>query len=159
MRKTIIALLAVIAVFFGGAAVANSYMRPAYSGTDLLVSGCVIRFSNADGTPSIHANAAHHCAGVSSVRIDQHGQLEIIQTVRGSHDNPILAAIAQTDETLSARGIMVGATGGTDSTRFRLYDTKIGRVLNLNNSSDRMRVQGSTSNLWVMWFHVPGANR
>lgn len=141
----------------GAGAAASSWMTPAVPGSDVVVSGCVIRFSNADGTPSIHANAAHMCAGVESVRIDPAtGWVEITQKVTGATQNPILFAQVQTDETLSGRGIIAGATGGTDRTRFVLHDTTLGRTLDLRVQADRDRVQGRNSNLWVGWFHVPG---
>lgn len=133
----------------------SPYITDAVAGSDVKVSGCVIRFSNADGTPSIHANGAHRCAGVESVRIDGAGQIEVIQTVSGPSENPILFAMCQTDETLGGkRGITCGATGGTGDTSFRLYDTQLGRPLDLRYPADRDRVQGPVSNLWVGWFHT-----
>lgn len=135
---------------------ATAYRTGAVDGGDVIVSGCVIRFSDPDGYPSIHANGAHRCAGVESVGIDGAGRVEVVQTVQGAAENVVLFAQCQTDETLGgARGIICGATGGTDDTSFALYDTRLDRPLDLRYQADRDRVQGPTSNLWVGWLHAP----
>lgn len=153
-----IASLMVGIIIGGTAAVANSWITGAVDGEDLVVSGCVIRFSNADGTPSIHANGAHQCAGVKSVDINKYGEVRVWQTVDTVAKYPILFAQCQADETLGGqRGIICGASGGTDNTRFRLYDTQLGRNLDLNKQADRDRVQHRNANLWVGWFHKDNA--
>ena len=63
-----------------------------------------------------------------------------------------LGALAQSGNTEVC--IIAGASGGTGSTRFRFYDTKLGRPLKLNNYNDRMRLQGETSNMWLGWVHA-----
>ena len=160
-RKGFLASLAAVPfVGKGIQAMANNrqYMRGPISGRDVIISGCVVRFSAPDGTPSIHANAAHGSFGVESVRVDsRNGWVELNQTPMHAPSNPIIFVQAQTDEFLSGRGIIAGATGGTTQTRVSLYDTRIDRLLDLRNRSDRMRIQGEFSNLWVGWIHVPGA--
>lgn len=148
-------LSAAIGLGMVGGAAANSWMTREVDASDVVVSGCVIRFSNADGTPSIHANGAHQCAGVKSVDISPYGEVRVWQTVDTPGTHPILFAQCQADETLGGeRGIICGASGGTDNTRFRLYDTRLGRNLDLNKQADRDRVQHKNANLWVGWFHV-----
>lgn len=138
----------------------RNFMRRPVSGRDVLVSGCVIRFSASDGSPSIHANAAHGAFGVESVGIDPgNGWVVLNQTPMVAPENPIIFVQAQTDEFLSARGIICGATGGTTRTRVNMYDTRISRSLDLRKRADRMRIQGEFSNLWVGWIHVPNAWR
>ena len=139
------------------ASYANEWMRDAVPGNRVKFSGCVVRFSDPDGSPSIHANAAHISAGVKSVGIDRHGRLEVIQTVTNPGENPVIFAFCQTDETLSARGIIAGASGGTDDTHFTFFDTKLGRKLDLSNYNDRMRLQGKNSNVWLGWVHTTWA--
>ena len=156
-RNALVAVLAVILVTVPALlAVALTAKTDAVPGNQTLVSGCVIRFlPEDDGRPSIHANGAHRCAGVDSVRIDRAGQVEVIQTITDPGKNPILFAQCQADETLGGqRGIICGASGGTASTRFRLYDSRLGRTLDLRSSADRARVEGKNSNLWVGWFHT-----
>lgn len=146
---------ALLGATVGTAAAGTGYKTDAVDARGTQISGCVIRFSNADGTPSIHANAAHRCAGVKSVDINEYGELRLWQTVTGAPENPILWAFCQTDETLGGmRGITCGASGGTGNTRFRLYDSKLGRSLDLNKQADRDRVQGKNANLWVGWVHT-----
>lgn len=137
-------------------AVTNQFMGPPIPGNQVVFSGAVIRFSDPDGWPSIHANGSHIAPGVTGVDINQHGELRVWQTIKDPGANPIVFAFAQADETLGGeRGIILGASGGTDNTRFRVYDTRIGRKLDLNVRSDRMRIQGETSNIWVGFVHAP----
>lgn len=124
-----------------------------------VVSGAVIRFlPEDDGHPSIHANGAHVAAGVKSVRIHPStGWVEVTQDMTNAPRNPVVTAQCQADEHLGGRlGIICGATGGTDSTRFALYSTKHDRPLDLRKKADRDFIAGSTSNLWVQWTHAPG---
>lgn len=155
MRRTrylAIALVAVLAGLLGTVgAQAASYIFPALRGDQVVVSGCVLRFDTPDGTPRIHANYSHHCAGVEKVFINGNGDIEVKQSLTNA--NAVIFAFAQADETLVTRGIQVGASGGITKTVFRLYDGKLGRKLNLRSASDRKRVQGNSSNLWVGWVN------
>lgn len=134
----------------------NEFMTGAISGRDVLISGCVVRFSDPDGWPSIHANGAHVCAGVSSVTVNEHGRLQVVQTLDDPGRTPILFAFVQTDETLAGRGIVGGASGGTGDTQYVLFDTVRDRQLDLRRAEDRMRVQGPFSNVWLGWVHLAG---
>lgn len=159
-RRGLLALggVAAAAVALPGRAIAagNKFMVGAIPGNRVVFSGAVIRFSDPDGWPSIHANGAHVAAGVLKVDINVHGEVRVWQTIKDPAANPIIFAFAQADETLGGmRGIMAGASGGTDNTRFRLYDTRLGRQLDLNVRADRMRCQGRNSNMWVGWVHAP----
>lgn len=144
-----------------GKTYASAWMSDAIPGDKVIVSGCVIRFLVKDGgRPSIHANGAHRCAGVEKVSIDGSGQIRVDQSVEGASVNVVLFAVCQADETLGgSRGIICGASGGTDYTRYRLYDPRTGRALNLNKAADRQRVMGDTANLWIGAFHLDGSKR
>lgn len=137
-------------------AFANQYMVGARPAGNMLFSGCVIRFSDPDGWPSIHANGAHMSAGVSGVEVASNGRLRVWQTLKDPARYPVLFAFVQTDETLSSRGIMAGASGGTGDTEYVFYDTRLGRALDLTQRSDRMRLQGKNSNAWLGWVHANG---
>ena len=146
-----------LALSLGGVTLAagSAYQTGAVRSGALTVSGCVIRFSNPDGSPSIHANGSHRCAGVKSVGINEYGEIRVTQTVTDPAANPILFATCQADETLGGqRGIICGASGGTGETRFRLFDTRLGRQLDLTRQADRDRVQDKNANLWVGWLHT-----
>src|SRR5690625_2194338 len=128
-------------------------------GDQTVISGAVIRFlPENDGHPSFHANAAHVAAGVKSVRVDPStGWVEVTQDMTNAPRNPVVTAQCQADEHLGGRlGVICGATGGTDRTRYPLYSTKHGRTLDLRKKADRDFIAGSTSNLWVQWTHAPG---
>lgn len=146
-----LALLFALVVGLGSAAAAT-YITAAEDGADTTVSGCVIRFS--ENAPTIHANGAHRCAGVESVHITDLGSIEVIQTIKDPGANPIIFAIAQGDETWAARGLIVGASGGTADTEYYVYDSRINRQLDLSNPADYDRIQGKWSNIWLGWFHV-----
>lgn len=136
-------------------AMANTWLRSAVPGNQILMSGAVIRFSDPDGWPSIHANGAHVGAGVESVRVNpDNGRLQVFQTIKDPARHPIIFAFAQSDETLGGRGITVGASGGTADTEYVFFDSKLGRPLDLRNYSDRMRMQGKNSNVWLGWCHM-----
>lgn len=137
-----------------GTVAANAWMTDAVPGDDVKVSGCVIRFSDPTGAPSIHANGAHRCAGVESVEITPQGRLRVIQTVTDPAENPVLFAQVQTDETLGGRGITCGASGGTDDTEYVCHDSRINRALDLSDEGDLKRMQGRFSNIWLGWFHA-----
>lgn len=130
-------------------------MTDAVPGSDVLISGCVVRFSDPEGWPSIHANGAHVCAGVESVRVNPgNGRLQVIQTLKDAAATPVLFTVIQADETLSHRGIIGGASGGTADTEYVLFDTRLDRALDLREEEDRMRVQGKNSNVWLGWVHL-----
>ncbi|USQ81395.1 hypothetical protein NF556_07030 [Ornithinimicrobium faecis] len=133
----------------------NEFMTDPIPGSDVLISGCVVRFSDPEGWPSIHANGAHISAGVESVRVNpNNGRLQVIQTLTDAGRNPILFAMIQADETLSGRGIIGGASGGTADTEYVLFDSTQDRALDLREKEDRMRIQGETSNVWLGWVHL-----
>lgn len=139
-------------------AAANSWITSEIAASDTVISGCVIRFSDPDGKPTIHANGAHQCAGVKSVSITPAGRMRVTQTITDPSRHPIIFAFVQTDETLSGRGIIGGASGGTGDTEFVFHDTTLGRQLDLTKRSDRMRMQGKNSNAWIGWVHAGGAS-
>lgn len=144
-------VVASIALLGGTFAAGRSYMSGALNEDQVSLSGCVIRFSNSDGTPSIHANESHQCAGVERVYINSKGYLEVKQTP--SNGRSIMSASISPDETLTARGIIAGASGGVGTTKYNFYDTRLKKRLDLNKKEDRMRLQGRYSNAWLSWTH------
>lgn len=136
------------------ATAASKWVTRAVPGKNILVSGCVVRFDTPDGSPRLHANAAHVTAGVTDVSITSSGRLRLVQSVHNPTRNPILFATAQADETLVKRGISIGASGGTDDTSYLFAQN--GRKLDLNDPDDLMKLQGRYSNAWFGWIHAPG---
>jgi len=161
VKRRLAAIGAVLVALLAGAtgAAAGSYFTDAAPGSEVLLSGCVVRFSDPDGAPSIYANASHQSTGCTDVSITSAGRLRVTQTVTGATEHPIIFAFAQADETLSARGISCGASGGTDDTEYVCFDARLGRALDLSDPRDLLRMQGRNSNLWVGWAHQNGTNR
>lgn len=108
-----------------------------------IVTGCAIRLTAAG--PSIIQNSTHRCTGASSVSILPSGDLEIIQTVSA----PIISTTVDEDETLSARGILAGASRGGRATTVRFYSTKNRTRLR----ADSPLLVGAWNNIWVTWVH------
>lgn len=158
MRNRLLSLVTGLGLLAGGftVGIGDTWQTVEQPGQQTVVSGCVLRFLPEDtGRPSIHANGAHLCAGVESVTINQHGHVQVSQTIDDPSEHAILFVTAQPDESLVTRGITAGASGGTGTTRFWLYDHKLGRQLDLTDRADRDRVSCSTCNLWVGWVHAP----
>lgn len=102
--------------------------------------------------PYLHENDAHALIGVESVKVNGE-YLEI----KLSNSNPVASVIISPDETVGGeRGIIAGGSGGVSNVKIALFDTKIGRRLNMSNSSDYRRAAGVYSNLWVTVIHYVG---
>lgn len=113
----------------------------------LVFRGGVIRFT--DSGPELHVNNSHQSVGIipSSVCINASGDLEF----RLDRSLPVVTLWANADETLVARNIQAGVSGGgtTCIVRFSRTDTPVGEKLNLNRSGHYGRVKGPFSNVWV----------
>lgn len=124
----------------------NPYHRPAQQVGELFFLGAIVRLDPTDGI-YVHTDDKHYSKGIEAVSVDSSGRLRI------NHENPgpiFGQMIAQGDETITGlRGILVGPSGGGGAaTTLTLYDTKLGRDLDLNNPSDYSRVAGSYANVW-----------
>lgn len=112
--------------------------------TGLITRGGCIRLYAAG--PEIHANTAHISTGLASVHIGAEGWLWL------NHDStyPVVAILCSPDETLTGRGVLAGASGGTNYSRvrFTLATADGPRPLDLNNPADYAEIAGNDSNLW-----------
>lgn len=115
----------------------------------LVTSGCTVRFG--DAGPVVYTNAMHYVVGCEAVSVDSQGRLVITKT---DDLRPIVTMYASPDETLVARGISVGLSGGARTTIGVVYDSRAGRVLNLNAAADYARISGEYANLWVGWVNA-----
>lgn len=103
--------------------------------------GGVIRFTPSG--PELHVNDAHNSVGIipSSIRINEQGNLELLLDCA----LPVVSTFANADETMGARDLAAGISGGVRLCI--IYISKGGRRLNLKNSYNA--VMGETSNIWI----------
>lgn len=142
----------------GGAAVPNTRserpiaanrtdVREAPSETPITVRGCAIRFDRRDPAgrtrPRVHANSTHYCLGVTEVRAEYPSGDLIIET---DSEGPIIFVSVSPDETLTARGIDCGASGGIRITRIRCHDRDGDQV-----KAYSREIYGPGANLWIGW--------
>lgn len=128
---------------------ANTGLLPSVTGESLTFSGMALRFDPVNG-PYIHANASHYPLGFTSATIDQNrGYL----TIRRDRVDSVVSIIVDPDETLTARGITIGASGGGVVTNLFFYQN--GRLLDLANPSDYAIIAGPFSNAWITIISQP----
>lgn len=117
------------------------------NGPGLVTRGGVIRFSG--NKPELHINSTHQSVGIlpDSVRINGNGDLEFRLDV----SLPVVTLWANADETLVARNIQAGISGGGSLCVVRMSrtDMPVGEKLNLKTTGHYGRVKGTYSNLWV----------
>lgn len=160
MKKIITAIAA--AGLAAGAWMAPSPMStPATPGQNVIHSACLIQFlPENDGRPTLRGGS-HACVGVSGVDITPDaGQLRVHQTVTNTNLYKVTQSNAFPDASLTERGITTGPSGGTGVTRFALYDSKLGRPLDLRNEADRERITCRLCDVWFYATHIDsGAGR
>jgi len=124
---------------------------------DLIISGGCIRFT--ENGPRWHINDNHETIGLIDTStepfINDDGFLEFNLTETGV--NQVVSMTMSPDETMAARGLMAGASGGVSSVRVRLSKPSMTAgewsPLNLNLPVHYSRVEGENSNLWITLVH------
>lgn len=111
-------------------------------GNDLRFSGMALRL-DAKGL-YIHSNSSHKPMGFTGTEIDPKRGTIVVRRDRG---DSVVSIIAEPDETLTKRGITIGASGGGRVTHLYLYQN--GVQLNLARPADYAKAAGSTSNIWM----------
>lgn len=132
----------------------DAYYRKPSIDNPMQLAGCVIRFdqlspSGRSVVPRTHANVSHYNVGCPNVRVDDSddgtgkvGDLIIYQ----SGTNRVVTAGVFVDETLAARDIYCGISGGGTSSRIRCFqDGKFVPV------TDKAAFYSKTANLWLLW--------
>lgn len=113
----------------------------------LVFRGGVIRFSG--NTPELHVNSSHQSVGIKpdSLKITKSGDLEFML----DEALPVVSLWANADETLVARNIQAGISGGGSLCVVRMSrtDMPVGDKLDLSTVGHYGRVKGSSSNVWV----------
>ncbi|WP_233546971.1 hypothetical protein [Exiguobacterium sp. AM39-5BH] len=128
---------------------ANSELLPSVTGEALTFSGTALRFDPKNG-PYILANASHYPLGFKTVTIDPNRGYV---TIRRDRVDSVVSIIVDPDETLVARGITIGASGGGVVTNLFFYQN--GRLLNLADPADYAIVAGPFSNAWITIISQP----
>lgn len=123
---------------------ADGYLFPPSVDNPVADRGCVIRFdektTSGNTRPRIHANSTHYCIGVTNVYAEYPtGDLIIEMDPVG----PIVSINVTEDETLTARGIACGPSGGAVTVRIRCYDRSGTKVKAYSS-----KMYGRYSNLW-----------
>lgn len=92
---------------------------------ELVYRCCVVRLGkDANGVwPGLYENNAHGSAGILSVTIDADRNL-VVETDFDPATEKILYAGANVDHQLTAKGIFVGASGGSNITRYAVRSCK-----------------------------------
>lgn len=150
-NRFVIALLTAVGIFGLGTAVyaASEYQftNEQVPTTDIKISGGVIRIDPVQGV-YLHTNNSHHSVGIESVGIDPDTGYLHIQRYKG---DAIVSVVATPDETLAAKGITFGPSGGGRNTYLKLYNRN-GQLLDLRKQSDYDQVASSLSNVWIAFF-------
>lgn len=98
----------------------------------------------------LHENDKHASIGVAGFELN--GEFLKINWTKA---NPIVAIHVSVDETIGGKfGIIAGGSGGAAYINVALYDTRIGRRLDLSNEKDYARAASRVSNLWVQAVHL-----
>ena len=146
-RRRLPAAAGALALAAGGFVAGHS---SSFTGEATVTTGCVVRFYSSG--PALHQNGAHACTAATGVWVRDNGVLVIDQT----HTGPVVSVTAQADETLVARGVQAGVSGGVSDAHVTFYDSRLGRVLDLTDPGDYRRIAGAYSNLWFQVTQISG---
>ncbi|TDE02814.1 hypothetical protein [Jiangella asiatica] len=153
--RFLIPLLALAVAFVGGVATATAgggYLREADVDNPIASRGCVIRFdtlsrSGASVVPRIHANETHACVGVTSLSVDWSSGSSRGDLILNNTGGPgaVVSVTVEEDESLAARDIQCGPSGGGTTTRIRCYRDGV------KIPAYSLEMYGKNVNLWVGW--------
>jgi len=124
MRTLLITIGLVMLTLLAGTAgaVGSAYMHAPSVDNPIVTAGCTVRFDERTPAgftkPTIHVNQVHYCVGVNSVRVD-YASGALVVDLQGAR--PVMAALVQSDETLTARGIHCGPSGGVSDVWIKCY--------------------------------------
>lgn len=89
---------------------------------ELVYRSCIVRLGkDASGVwPGLYENNAHGSAGIIGVTIDSTTRDLVVETDFNPATEKILSAVANVDHQLTAKQIFVGASGGSNITRYAI---------------------------------------
>jgi len=145
IRKALRAVLLALAFTAGGIlgpAAVHAITAPPQDVSDhVRIAGCVIRLYSTG--PVIYQNGSHACLGITDVGMNTSGDVVIH---RNPSTNIIVTCTAAIDESLAARQILAGCSGGGGTSTIKLYKTGI------HVRANSTAVASSASNLWMTWI-------
>lgn len=148
-NKIMTILLAVSTVTAGAIACADedlAYKFGISESTNTEIAGGVIRLDPVEGV-YLHTNSSHHSIGIKQVYIDSSDGSLVIEKYPDA-SNAVVTTAVTPDETLAARGITVGLSGGGTISKVFFY--KNGTKLLLHGPNGYDAVASATSNIWFM---------
>jgi hypothetical protein len=148
MIGRVFSVLALAAAFLSGAilgpAAVNAVTAPNQDVSDhIRIAGCVIRLYSTG--PVAYQNSAHACLGVTSVGMNSSGDVVIH---RGGSTNTIVSCTAAIDESMAAKQILAGCSGGGVTSTIKLYKADSGHHVWASSAA----VASPASNLWMTWI-------
>lgn len=149
-RTVLVASVVGAAAFAGGTAMADSFSKPSAPDNPLVERGCVIRFDTKDSggktKPRVYTNDGHYCVGVSGEpTVDDKGRL-VVPTDAQGRNQAVVSMSIDSDETLTAKGISCGGSGGIGKTVISCYD-RAGKQVR----ADSAEMYQPNGNLWLSW--------
>jgi hypothetical protein len=112
------------------------------TGPAVVVRGGCVRFG-AEG-PYLHTNDSHQSIGIVPTLTIVSGMLHVDL----DEPLPVVSVVAHPDETLTARGISAGISGGVGFVNVRFHLAGHG-PLYLNQPAHYEKVRGDLSNVWL----------
>jgi hypothetical protein len=150
IRKTL-SVVALAAAFLAGAmlgpAAVQAITAPSQNVSDhVRISSCVIRLYTTG--PQAYDNASHACLGDPHPSVNGNGDLVITRDAVGA----IVSCQANIDESLAARQILAGCSGGGDTSIVKFYKADTGT----HAWASGRAVASPSSNVWMTWIeYVP----
>jgi hypothetical protein len=155
--KKFLSILAGIALFLSGGLLAHAVTGPSdppMTGSQVCVSGGAVRLT--DDGPQWHENTRHNTVGFDTTvepEITDDGDIliDLVDTL------DVISITIEEDETLSAKGVWAGGSGGVGDVEISMRKTGASNIpLELDQASDYSMVRGDYSNLWVTVLSVCG---
>jgi len=110
------------------------------------IASCVIRLYTTG--PVAYDNASHACLGDPQPSVNSSGDLVITRNAVGA----IVSCQADIDESLAARQILAGCSGGGDTSIVKFYKADTGA----HAWASGRAVASPSSNVWMTWIeYVP----
>ncbi|WP_068323161.1 hypothetical protein [Janibacter terrae] len=150
MRRLAGAAALVAVGLVGGAAGSHamSTNRPAaIAPAQVEVIACHIEWDAQARAPRLDRGSGSGCSGVWGTHVDARGRVVVDHA-----SDPVISIEVTPDEAAVARGISAGPSGGGNTTKLTVHDSRVRRALDLSSRSDASRLGGG-SGWWLVITH------